>query len=255
MNTPGLEPYPEIRTLLHRLWGEIQHILGERALALYVHGSLAMGDFAPERSDIDFLVVTASPLSSTSTHQLAAMHAQLRAQEPPWALRLEGSYIPRMALWRYDPARTEHPALQVNGTFGVEHHGSDWIIQRYILRRYGIVIAGPPPNAFIAPVSQNELKRATENTLREWWAPMLTNPARLRDREYQAYAVLTMCRALYTLTYGDVTSKPQAARWAQSALPAQWHPLIHHALRWPHPPQPDALDETLALIRYVLEHI
>ena len=35
---------------------------------------------------------------------------------------------------------------------------------------------------------------------------------------YQAYAILSMCRVLYTLEFGTVVSKPAAARWAQGTL-------------------------------------
>jgi hypothetical protein len=43
--------------------------------------------------------------------------------------------------------------------------------------------------------------------------------------EYQAYAILTMCRALYTLQHGTVVSKSVAARWAQEVLGERWAAL------------------------------
>ncbi len=90
--------------------------------------------------------------------------------------------------------------------------------------------------------------------LREWWAPMLHNPdPRLHGSEYQAYAVLTLCRALYTLEYGDIVSKSVAARWAQGTIDKRWKPLIERALAWPDGAQPDHLSETLNFIRYALE--
>jgi hypothetical protein len=82
---------------------------------------------------------------------------------------------------------------------------------------------------------------------------MLDDPARLQEREYQAYAVLTMCRALYTLQHGAVVSKPVAARWAQGLLGPQWAELIDEALAWPRGPQSDRLPETVTLIRHTLD--
>jgi hypothetical protein len=81
---------------------------------------------------------------------------------------------------------------------------------------------------------------------------MLDDPVRLREREYQAYAVLTMCRALYTVQHGTVVSKPDAVRWAQEFLGPQWAELVEEALAWPRGSQPDRLEETLALIRRTL---
>jgi len=90
--------------------------------------------------------------------------------------------------------------------------------------------------------------------MHEWWAPMLHSPdPRLHGSEYQAYAILTLCRALYTLEHGAITSKSVAARWAQKAIDARWRPLIDRALAWPDEAQPDHLSETLDFIRHALE--
>jgi len=183
---------------------------------------------------------------------LEAMHARITASGLKWATKLEGSYIPRQAIRRYDP--TDAPCPYINeGSFRVGRLGSDWIIQRHIIREQGVVVAGPAPQALIDPVLPNDLRRAVLGFLREWWSPMLHDPARLHSREYRAYAVLTMCRALYTLQHGTVVSKPVAAHWAQEELSRRWTASIERALAWPRGAQSDDMDETLGFIRYTLE--
>jgi hypothetical protein len=248
-----LTPYPDVNAVLHDLLSGVQAVLGDRFVGMYVQGSLASGDFDPQRSDVDFVVVTADELPDEVLSALKAMHAHLTAAGGKWATRLEGSYIPRRALRRYNPACTRHPALRVDGSFDVDEHGSDWVIQRHVIREHGITLAGPDPKELIDPLKPDDLRWAASATLHEWWAPQLRDPFRLRDREYQAYATLTMCRALYTLQHGTVVPKPVAARWAQETLGGRWTALIARALAWPHDPQPDSLDETLQLIRYTLE--
>jgi predicted nucleotidyltransferase len=54
----GPTPYPEVNAVLQLLLAEVQAVLREQLVGLYVHGSLASGGFQPGRSDIDFLVVT-----------------------------------------------------------------------------------------------------------------------------------------------------------------------------------------------------
>lgn len=245
-------PHHEINALLQNLLVRVQSVLGSRFVGLYLYGSLAAGQFDPQRSDIDFLVVTEAELSPDRLPELASMHQRLAEAHPKWTGRLEGSYIPRRALRRYDPAQARHPSLRIDGSFDVDHHGPDWVIQRHEIRRHAIALSGPEPSTLIDPVAPNELRAAAQATLREWWAPMLEDPARLSQREYQAYAVLTMCRALYTLQHGTVVSKPTAARWAQGALGPEWAELIEEALAWPRGPQPDRLEQTLALIRHTL---
>jgi hypothetical protein len=56
---------------------------------------------------------------------------------------------------------------------------------------------------------------------------MLEEPKRLHSSEYQAYAIVTMCRVLYTLEHGTIVSKPVSARWADTMsswtnLTKQW---------------------------------
>ena len=132
--------------------------------------------------------------------------------------------------------------------------GIDGIIQRSVLREQGIAIAGPAPRDLIDPVPPDDLRRASIGILHEWWQPQLQDQYRLLVREYQAYAVLTLCRILFTLQFGEVVSKRRAACWAQETLDRRWNALIGRASNW----QPDDgvadLGETLELIRFTLNH-
>lgn len=247
-------PNPEINDLLQALLTEVQALLGEGLVGLYVHGSLASGDFAPLRSDVDFVAATREALPASLLPQLAAMHARLRGSNLKWAAKLEGSYIPLAALRRYDPANCRHPALRIDGSFDVDEHGSDWVIQQHILREHGIALMGSPPaHTLIDPIEPAALRQAAWGILDTWWRAKLDDPALLRSSEYQAYAVLTMCRALYTLQYGRVASKKAAAGWAQERLESRWSALIERALAWATGEPWDCLDETLAFIAYTLQ--
>ena len=246
-------PYPDVNAVLDELLSNVQAILGNHFLGMYLHGSLAIGDFDPRRSDIDFVVVTADELPGEMLPALEAMHARMAAGGSAWAAELEGSYIPQHALRRYDPAHARHPHVDLGGSLVVEEHGSDWVIQRHILRELGVVLAGPAPHTLIDPVPPKELREAALAVLRGWWAPMLRDSTRLHDPRYRAYAILTMCRMHYTLRHGTIVTKSVAAQWAQAALGERWAALIDQALAWPRGAQPDNLNETLNLIHYTLE--
>ncbi|HEU5102872.1 MAG TPA: aminoglycoside adenylyltransferase domain-containing protein [Roseiflexaceae bacterium] len=245
-------PYPDINAVLRLLLTNVQQVLGDQLVGMYLHGSLASGDFEPLTSDVDFVVVTAERLPEATVAELEVMHARLLASGMDWANKLEGTYFPRRDLRRYRSSDALYPSLN-EAKFYMGGHGSDWVIGSYILREHGLTLAGPPPQSLIDPVAPEELRQATRELLREWWAPMLEDTARLRGSDYQAYATLTMCRALYTLEHGAVVSKPAAAGWAREVLGGRRAALIERALAWRPGMQLDALDELLGLIRYTLD--
>jgi hypothetical protein len=247
-------PHPDVNSLINVLNANVQAILLNQFVGMYLHGSLAIGDFDVERSDIDFLVVTENHLPNQLVSELQTMFTRVpSACDLKWKTNFEGSFIPRSALRRFDPDNSAHPVIRVDGSFGIDQHGSEWVIQRYIIREHGIVVSGPDPQDLIDPIYPDDLRQATLKVLHEWWEPQLDDPFRLHDSEYQAYAILTMCRILYTLKYGTVVSKPVAARYIQKTMNERWKELIEQALAWRHGKPMDSLAETLNFIRYTVE--
>lgn len=223
--------YPEVNKILDLLLASASAVLGNQLVGMYLYGSLSSGDFNPETSDIDFLIVTTSSLPNKAIADLETMHHRLWKSGLKWASKLEGSYIPKRDIRRHDPRSGPCPTVN-EGQFYLDQRGSDWIIQRHVIREQGLVLAGPDPKTLIDPVSPNDIRRAVKGVLQEWWFPMLENPAWLENHgaEYHAFAILTMCRALHSLEHGIIVSKPEAARWAQEGLGKEWSQVIERAL-------------------------
>ncbi len=104
----------------------------------------------------------------------------------------------------------------------------------------------------IDPVGPDDLRRAVLGSLREWWSPPFPCAERFQSDEYQAYAVLTMCRSLYVLEHGRIASKPEAARWAIQTLGEPWAELAGKALDWQNGMEFDKLEETFEFIDFTL---
>ncbi len=226
-------PYTEINHILHEILTGTQTILGDDFVGMYLDGSLATGDFDYETSDIDFVVATAVSPSPEQFDELVAMHGRIGKMDTKWAIELEGAYIPLDSLRRYDPAHATHPYIdRGESNLRWEHLEMDWIIHRYVLHKQGIALAGPPIQSLIDPVSAAELRQATWELLGFWWVPMITNPTKLQHDGYRTYAIMTMCRMLYTLQMGDVVSKPAAAHWVLATQDNRWHLLAEAALKW-----------------------
>ena len=242
-------PPPEVDALLRALLSGAQAILGSRLVGFYLDGSLAIGDFDPRSSDIDFVVVITEEMPDDVFRALRALHERLAREPSRWGRELEGSYITRAALGGRDPWPAAHPYIDRGSGLEMIRPGPGyWVIHRHVLRAHGVALVGPAPCTLIAPVAPADLREAVEGILREWWRPMLEGSARLRSGFYRCYAVLTMVRMLYTLEHGTIVTKPTAARWALDTLDPRWRPLVQNALAWSRDTPPD-IDETIALIR------
>lgn len=207
--------HPEVDQVLSTLLENVQGILGHYFVGMYLYGSLATGDFNPKSSDIDFCVITQDILPDEFITHLEMMHKKIWASPSKWAAKLEGAYLPKSLIRRRNPNGPACPVVN-EGKFYLGTQGSDWVIQRHVLREKGVVLAGPDPITLIDYVSPQEIRNAVRGVLEEWWFPMLTDSAWLVNHgsEYHAYAVISMCRALHALEHGTIVSKPIAAEWA-----------------------------------------
>lgn len=247
---PHPTPYQDVNVFLTLMLSALQTTLHRQLVGLYLGGSLALGDFNPQRSDIDFVVITADVLSTEMIAALAAMHASLWDSEANWARRLDGSYVPQQVIRRWTP---EHPPCPfVEGdSFTITNQGSA-VIQRHVLGEAGVVVAGPSPRILIESVSADELRSAVHDMLQKWWRPLLDDPTWVEQSQKQPFAILTMCRMLYTFEQGVVVSKPVAARWCQQTRSQEWGDLIGWALASNHAAESARLSETLGFIQYTV---
>ena len=244
-------PYPEVNAVVGELLARVRDVLGDQFVGLYLHGSLAHGGFG-EGSDIDYCVVTAGELPEAMHAELAAMHARLVSRGLSWAEKLEGTYVSTQWLRRVDPVNT--PYLCYDHATGLYlTRESNVVLALHVLREQGVVAAGPDPRTLIDPISPDDLREAVRGILRDWWAPILEDPTRMRHPAYPRYAVVTMCRILYTSEHGVVVPKSVATRWAQDTLDERWGPLIEWYCRGRSGPESDKLNEVLEFIRYTLE--
>lgn len=253
---PWPTPLPEVNRAVARLRDRAGEALGDRLVGLYLHGSLALGDFYPAASDIDFHAATAGELDGPALERLAAMHAGFKA-EGGWPARLEGVYFPVTTLRRPDPVGAPAPTVGVDWDLRPGRPGPTWVLDRWITREHGVVVTGPDPRDLIDPIGPADLRAAVLASLLGDWAGRLEKGADvgwLRPRNYQAFAVLTICRDLHVLERGTVVAKPAAAAWAMGRLPPPWPAQVERAMAWRADERVDDrhLPETLGFVAHAV---
>ena len=95
--------YHDVNVFLGLLLANLRAVLGDQLVGLYLGGSLALGDFNPQRSDVDFAAVTRDELPPELVAALEQMHARLWATGTRWARKLDGSYVPQQVIPPLDP--------------------------------------------------------------------------------------------------------------------------------------------------------
>jgi predicted nucleotidyltransferase len=223
---PPPTTYPELNAVLDELVVSVRASLGETFCGAYLQGSFALGD-ADEHSDVDFSVVTHDEVTDAQLDALQAVHKRLYALESAWAQHLEGSYVPRQELRRVDESRAPYWYLDNGAAELIGDNHCNTAVVRWTLREHGVILAGPDPRSLVEPVSVAELRDDVQWGMCEWadWLPH-----NKLSRRGQAVLVLTICRMLYTVESGRVSTKREAGEWALAALDSRWSSLVQDAL-------------------------
>ena len=249
-------PRADINSLLESLLSRMRHIFQEKLVGLYLYGSLTTGDFDPESSDIDLLAATSTDVTDTEFDALRSMHLDFARDNPGWEDRVEVAYLSLAALRTFRSERSPIAVISPGEPFHMTEAGREWLMNWYAVREKGVALFGPPAKALIAPITWEEYA----GCVRDYAVEVADRMKGVPDRKGQAYAILTMCRALYVHRIGEQASKRQAALWAQEELP-QWADLIQSALAWREAWREQQADhaatraETIRFVNFVREQI
>lgn len=245
--------YEDINQILDVLRAEIQQRLGSKLIGLYLYGSLVWGDFDYDISDIDLLAATASDITDDEAAALKHMHEAFARQYPRWDNRIEVQYFSLHGLKTFKTQAGRMGNISPGEPFHIIEAGKEWLMNWYFVQDYGVTLFGPVPATLIDPISKAEFLQAVRDHAM-WWRDNLARTE--ADAPYQSYAILTLCRALYTARNSEQVSKVRAARWAADQLP-QWSTLIHNALRWRKDPQHNEAmyPETAAFVRFMIDRV
>jgi predicted nucleotidyltransferase len=226
---PSKDYRPEVSTLLEAFIAGVREALGDNLFGVYLRGSLAIGDFDPETSDVDVLVVTHQPVSDGEFEALREMHSRLRELPNRYAEGLETAYIHSAAAKQFQRGE-RHPTITSHDPFRWERFESNWVLDLWMAREHSPALYGSDSKEVFGEISPDELREAARRRLREWakWASAVPDEDRgwINERCHQAYVIETICRGLHTAESGEVPTKRRAVEWAAATLPEQWHPLI-----------------------------
>lgn len=221
--------HDEINHICTDISQNLENILGQKLLGVYLTGSLTYGDFNKDSSDIDLLIILRDGLSDEERELVKNMHHIIAQMHPHWENRIEASYITRDMLNSESPPTIPRPYIN-NGQMYDAPYGYEWLLNIHAWYECGIALVGAAPNVLMSqPVSIESVKIASKHDFYQEWEPLLIESSALNDSHFQAYATLTLCRILHREKNNNVASKKVAAAWVNKTYGNRWKPLIEKA--------------------------
>lgn len=232
-------------------------------IGIYLHGSLAMGCYQPQRSDIDLLVLLDKPPDPSRCRTWAEQVLDNSAAPAP--IEISFLHYSQYTPWRHPTPFSFHfseewrprikQALQ-DGSW----HACDWqpitdpdlAAHFTVTRRRGIRLAGAPVETAIPVVPWADYLDSICADLR--WASE-------RAADNPVYLALNACRVWAAAEAGLVLSKVEGVEWAQPRLPAELAATAasaaasYGATANAAPAEPLSASEALRLAQWISQHI
>lgn len=221
----------QYQELINDFVGMCQRIMVDSLTGVYLHGSMAMGCFNADKSDIDIIVIVEDTISDKQKMSLMKQIVKLNSNAP--AKGLEISFVKREYCnpfvyptpfelhfsvthlqWFYDNPDDYIEKMKGEDKDLAAHFT---IINKYGVRLYGEEIAsvfGDVPRKDYADSIWYDIEDAAED--------IFNNPI---------YIVLNLCRVLAYLRDGFILSKEKGGEWGLLNINEKYHPLISQALQ------------------------
>lgn len=211
--------------------GLLDEKLPERIRGLYLAGSVALDDYRPGRSDIDFVAVTDNALQPAELETLGQVHTELGRTVP--RPELDGVYL-TWAQLAAPPVGLSVPyclrgRFEAAGDFAV--NPVTWCI----LHRHAVPLRGPD-----RPVVHHDdgmLQEWCRESLQSYWGHYVRlargwGMDRLfsHSRELVVWGVLGVTRPHATIRTGEMLSKTAAGEYALDAFPSRWSAIVREAV-------------------------
>lgn len=243
---------PAVRSQIEDVVWSTRRILDPNLTGIYLHGSLAMRCFNPERSDIDLLVVTSEPMRLDTKLMIGEL--LLRCSNAPRPIEI--SFLSRedLAPWQHPTPFDLHYGEDWRDLYTAELASGAWrhwndtrrkdpdlAAHITITHHRGICLHGAPIAAVFPKVPSEDYAASILADVAGMSAWIVQEPV---------YCTLNLCRVLVYLRERRIASKDEGGAWGLRALPEEHRPIVGTALEVYRGGQVDTGFDEDALVRF-----
>jgi predicted nucleotidyltransferase len=217
----------DLSELLQAMITDFPAILRDNLVGIYLWGSLTYKAFDETSSDVDCIVVTRRDLDDREFSELDEWFKKT-GEHNRWVKRIDMRFV-------IDKEFLD----KTSRCCGFHHYmgkmirtGSDGNLIIWVnIGQCGITLWGKEAKLIAPRVSEQSLN---DGLTLELYYLKEGLASRIGDRSdnafvYNAYAVLTACRILYSAQHKTLVSKDEAYAWAMRTVPGIWRPVIRAA--------------------------
>ena len=228
---------------------------------LYLTGSVALTDFRPHVSDIDFVVVCARRPTDADQDALRRAHKRVRSSHSH--PQFNGIHVTWEDL-ASNPLSCSWIPSMVGGRLRTRSSPDVNPVTWHVLAEHGVTVRGPMPLELDIWDELDTLRSWSLGTLDDQWrrwraaAGRLVTPRGLAVLGSLApsWSVLSVSRLHFTLRTGEITSKSGAGFYSLHAFEGRWQRIVNECLRVRRGSSPPSLyHNTLARRRAALDYI
>lgn len=196
---------------------------GDNLVGIYLHGSSAMGCFNPSKSDIDLLVVIKEKMTVPSTKRLVIKLLSLRERMKNGLefsvileTHLKEFLYPTPCELHYSDYHREKYQADDNYLCG-GYTDKDLASQIAVAYHRGRVLYGQALAELYPPIPKDHYLSSILHDIASAREDILDNPM---------YITLNLCRVLFFIREGEISSKREGGEWGVLHLPNEYQDLI-----------------------------
>lgn len=225
----------DLESLFNDFAVEVIKILGDNLKTTVIYGSVALGDFAKGKGDIDFLCIVEKDLTDQEIKGIQEAHDAIRnGSLGELGVQLEGAYytLPMVKDIKNGYGRGYYLGTNRKGWKEVSSAASLNYIDISMILRYGIVIAGEDPKEYIDLPTELQIRNEFVNKLTNY----IDIGKKLEDIGLSIEMVYFCVRGLNTILVGDLLSKSMACKWfSQKYSASKWSQLVEYISQFRYP--------------------
>ena len=223
----------EVQQLMEQYIAELKEIFSdEKIVGVYIYGSIALGAFHIETSDVDFVTVISDSMNEAEKQQIVELHK--KRSESTLGKRMDGMYIPLADLGKYNDEMNEY----VYCAEGKADSGY-WDINAvtwWTLKNQGITVIGKEAEDLPFQIKWDDVVNTMKYNVEHYWLEKAKRPYLFFIEEWVESAVVTMGRILYTLDHKTIVSKDRGLQYMLELYSHKWEPLLREVERIRHNP-------------------